>query len=67
MYFIHSIVQSLIVYIYIIAKAGEGIIKGACVQMCFLSYRLFIYLLLLSITVFVCHHKGNGFLLVNFC
>ena len=33
--------------------------KGACVQMCFISYNCII--ILLSVTVFVCHDKGNVF------
>ena len=40
--------------------------KGACVQMCFLLYIYYnCIIILLSVTVFVCHEKGNVFCTIN--
>ena len=40
--------------------------KGACVQMCLCFIYYICIIILLSVTVFVCHDKGNVFLYNKF-
>ena len=38
--------------------------KGSCVQMCFLFSIFNCIIILLSVTVFVCHDKGNSCVII---